>query len=154
MFVQSWESNWNEIFREIIFQDAELKTLMKIPDGTNIITFRDKYFIHAGDATSVLTDEPVRIIYGSVTTGSTGAPNVKSKELSFDIYVKQPELYNAGRDRLVRRTTLIANRLASLLTQRRYIHGYRFWIENDEDMTTRTIGYARRNISFGYMQVY
>lgn len=37
----SWTNEWNNIIRHTLFQDTELKTLMKIPEGTTIIDFID-----------------------------------------------------------------------------------------------------------------
>lgn len=127
---------------------------MKIPTGTNIVEFTDRYFIRAGYTSKVLKDEPVRIVYGDIFGASTWNPNVTRNEMSFDIYVKLDELHNATRDRLAFRTQLIADRLSYLLTKERYTYNYRFWLAGDHDMGTSTIGYARYNITFNYMKNY
>ena len=105
-----------EYFRDVIFADDELKRLMEIPEGTNIITFIERYFVRAGYSTKTLTNEAVRIVYGNIYSNPTDNPNVTRSEMSFDIYVKLEELHNAERDRLVYRTHLIAKRLIDLLT--------------------------------------
>lgn len=109
--MMQWIDDWNKIIREVIFADEELKTLMKLPENTDIISFIDKYFIRAGYTNKVLEDEHVRIIYADMQGSPTSTPNVMKKMMTFDIYVKTEDLHNVGRDRLVMRTQLIANRL-------------------------------------------
>lgn len=99
-----WIDDWNTILREIIFADEELKSLMKLPEGTDIISFIDKYFIRAGYTNKVLEDEHVRIIYADIQGADTAVPNVMKKMITFDIYVKTEDLHNVGHDRLVMRT--------------------------------------------------
>lgn len=143
--MMQWINDFNKIIREVIFADEELKTLMKLPEDIDIITFIDKYFIRAGYTNKVLEDEHVRIIYADMQGSPTQVPNVMKKMMTFDIYVKTEDLHNVGRDRLVMRTQLIAHRLLQLLTDERYVQqtGYRFWIAGDWDQGTRTIGYGR-----------
>lgn len=143
--MMQWIDDWNTILREVIFADEELKSLMKLPEDIDIISFIDKYFIRAGYTNKVLEDEHVRIIYSDIQGSDTKVPNVMKKMMTFDIYVKTEDLHNVGNDRLVMRTQLIANRLLTLLTSERYMRdtGYRFWIAGDWDQGTRTIGYGR-----------
>ena len=94
-----WVDGWNKILREVIFADEELKTLMKLPDDIDIITFIDKYFIRAGYTNKVLEDEHVRIIYADLQGSDTQVPNVMRKMMTFDIYVKTEDLHNVGNDR-------------------------------------------------------
>ena len=105
-----WDNEWNKILREVIFADEELKALMKLPEGTDIITFIDKYFIRAGYTSKVLEDEHVRVIYSECQGSDTMVPNVMRKMMTFDIYVKTEDLHNVENDRLVMRTKKIANR--------------------------------------------
>ena len=151
-----WINDWNTIIRRVIFADSELKTLMKLPANTNIISFIDKYFIRAGYTNKLVENEAVRIVYSDIQGYDTKVPNVKQKMLTFDIYVKTEDLHNVGNDRLVMRTQLIANRLIELLTKSRYLQdtGYRFWVAGDWDLGTRTTGYARYCVAFYYMKVY
>lgn len=151
-----WINAWNKIIRTVIFKDAELKRLMKIPAKTGIIQFTDRYFIRAGYTSKLLTDEVCRIIYADVEGTLTEVPSVKRNMMTFDIYVKNEELRNVGDDGLVLRTHLIAERLYKLLTSERYLQdtGYRFWIAGDWDLGTRTAGYSRYTIAFHYMKVY
>lgn len=151
-----WTRNWNKIIREVIWQDYELKRLMKIPAKINILQFCERYFIRAGFTNELLTDEVCRIVYSDMQGSDSNVPNVRKNMLTFDIYVKQEELHNIGEDRLISRAELIAERLYKLLTKERYIAdtGYRFWIAGDWDLGTRTVGYARKSIAFYYMKVY
>lgn len=154
MVLRSWIDDWNDIIRNVIFKDEELKSLMKLPANTNIITFIDKYFIRAGYTTEVLTNESVRIVYGTIARGDAMNPYVTRNEMSFDIYVKLEDLHNVERDRLVFRNHLIAKRLIDLLTNQRYLGAYRFTVEGEGDMGTSTIGYTRYNVTFGFMKTY
>ena len=151
-----WINSWNKIIREVIWRDYDLKHLMKIPPKTGILQFCDRYFVKAGYANTLLTDEICRIVYSDSQGFDTSVPNVRKNMMTFDIYVKQEELHNVGDDRLLMRTHLIAERLNHLLTSERYLAdtGYRFWIAGDWDLGTRTVGYARYSIAFYYMKVY
>ena len=154
--MMGWLNAWNTIIRQIIWKDAELKSLMKIPAKTNILQFCDKYFIRAGFTNELLTDEVCRIVYSDIQGSSTEVSNVRKNMMTFDIYVKQEEQHNIGNDRLLARSDLIAERLYTLLTQERYLAGtaYRFWIAGDWDLGTRTVGYTRKTIALYYMKVY
>ena len=152
-----WNIAWNKIIREIIWQDYDLKRLMKLPPKTGILQFCDRYFIRAGFTNKLLTDEVCRIIYSDSSNSDTEVPNVKRNTMMFDIYVKQEELHNVGDDRLLSRIDYIADRLYKDLTQTRYLAdtGFRFWpATEDLDLGTRTVGYARKTIAFNYMKVY
>ena len=149
-----WIDDWNDIVRGVIFADDELKTLMKIPNGTNIITFIDRYFIRAGYSTKVLTDESVRIVYGTTRSGETNNPMVTRNEISFDIYVNMNDIHNVDNDRLVMRTHRIADRLINLLTGKRYHGVYRFWVVGETELGTTTPGYTRYNLTLGYLKTY
>lgn len=154
--MMGWVNTWNTIIRRIIFQDEELKSLMKIPQGTSIINFIDNYFIKAGYTNKLLTNETCRIIYSDVKASDTNVPNITRNILAFDIYVKIEDLHNVGNDRLVFRTQLIAARLKYLLMKERYLldSGYRMSMAGEWDNGTRTNGYARYTIAFYYMKVY
>lgn len=152
-FKDAWIQDWNAILREIIFADPVLTELMKIPEGTSVIEFIDRYFVQAGYTNKVLSNESVRIVFGSFGV-PTNTPNVTRNILSFDIFVKNEDLHNVGRDRLVMRTKLIARRLIQLLTNQRYNGIYRFYDPHESDMGTSAIGYARYNVSLSYMKTY
>lgn len=148
-----WIEDWNDLIRNVIFKDDILKTLMNIPKGTNIIDFTDKYFIRAGYTNKILSDESVRIVYGIVGT-PTNNPDITQNQISFDIYVKNEDLHNVGKDRLVNRTQLIAKRLFDLLTKQRYNGVYRFFSPYEGDMGTSAIGYSRYNASLSFIKTY
>ena len=146
----AWTNEWNSVIRYIIFQDAELKSLMNIPENTHIIDFKNKYFIRTGTVSTPLKDESVRISYGVFGTSLAGSPRVLRQEMSFDIYVKQQDLNNVGSDRLVNRTEVIAQRLQRLLTDKNnpLLEGFDFRCIGESDMATNTIGYVRYNVTF------
>lgn len=148
-----WINDWNDIIRHIIFSDEQLLALMKIPEKTNIINFIDRYFIRAGYTNKILSDEAVRIVYGSVSS-ATNVDRVTSNVMNFDIYVKLESLHNVGTDRLVMRTQLIAQRLIYLLTRARYNGVYRFYDPTEGDMGTSAVGYARYRVSLKYTRTY
>lgn len=152
----AWISEWNTILRKVIWKDDKLKELMMIPDGTDIITFFDKYFIRAGYANTLVEHEDVRITYGVMGNSDTDVPDVKRNLLNFDIYVKTEHLHDADRDRLLYRTVLIADRLKEMLKQKDFIEGtgYKFRLAGEGELGTRTIGYSRYGISFSFMRVY
>lgn len=147
MLIMSWMDAWNEILRDVIFPDEELKRLMMVPPHTNIIEFIDRYFIRSGYTNDLLENEDVRVVYGDVAAHDTEAPNVKRNEMMFDIYVRDTCVHNATNDRLQYRTQLIANRLITLLTKNgtsgKYLGGYRFWVKKELDLGTKTTGYVR-----------
>lgn len=147
----AWQNEWNNIIRYVIFQDETLKTLMKIPTGTSILTFLDKHFIETGIADETLSSEDVRIIYGDFHSEGL-IPHFLKQQLSFDIYVKKSELRNATKDRLVLRTHLIANRLNALLTKKDdpNLGGFVFRVIGETSLGTSLIGYTRYNITFEY----
>lgn len=141
--VRLWDDAWNNIIRDVIFEDEELLKLMKIPEDTSIVEFEDRYFIRAGYTNKLLRDEAVRIVYSRSKPVSTSVGNVSRNEIVFDIYVKIEDLHNVTNDRLQLRTDLIANRLYELLTDIKYKYGYNFHTDGGYDLGTRTIGYAR-----------
>lgn len=151
-----WVKSWNTIIRNVIWKDSELKSLMKLPQSTNIIQFIKRYFVKAGFTNELLTDEVVRIVYSDSQGTDTDVPNVRKAMLTFDVYVKEEEMNNVGNDRLISRVDLIIERLYKDLTSDRYVAdtGYRFWIAGDWDLGTRTVGYTRKTIAFYYMKVY
>ena len=107
----TWQDNWNDVIRYVIFKDKKLKELMLIPEKTTITQFIDKYFIQDENVGEILTDEAVRISYYDSASGKdTGNQNVFLKYKEFDIYVKEDVLHNATDDRLQYRYHLIANR--------------------------------------------
>lgn len=152
----AWITEWNTIIRKVIFKDSRLKELMMIPDGTDIITFIDKYFIRASYANTLVEHEDVRIAYGVISNDDTSVPDVKRNLLNFDIYVKTEHIHDADRDRLLYRTVLIADRLKELLKTNEFIAntGYKFRIAGEGELGTRTTGYQRYGIAFSFMRVY
>lgn len=111
---RTWTNEWNDIIRHVLFADEELKTLMMLPEKTNIISFIDKYFIKSSWTNKLLSDEDVRIVYWFGKTGEAGgSQNVNKTTLTFDIFVKTEHVHNANVDRLLFRTELIAERLQS-----------------------------------------
>jgi len=154
MVSRAWIDDFNDIIRDVIFADDELRSLMLLPEDIDILTFIDSYFIEGEGGSTVLVDEPVRIVYGTFAIGNAGNPYVTRNILSFDIYVRKEDAHNVENDRLVKRTQLITARLINLLTAKRYHGVYRFWVEGEGTKFTSTIGYSRYNVNFGFEKVY
>lgn len=153
MVGRNWKDDWNNIQRNVLFKDDELKRLMLIPEGTKIMDFVQKYFTKAAVATNPVTSQDVRIIYHTYKTNPTNNPYVTVNEMSFDIYVKLDKLYGAERDGLSLRTELIANRLNNLLTKHRF-DSYNFRCSGESESPTSVIGYTRYTIIFEYKRTY
>lgn len=147
----TWTKEFNDIIRYHIFANDELKELMMIPDGTNIITFIDRYFIRAGYTSKVLSDENVRIVYSNSSSELGNTPHALRQILSFEIYVKTEHIHNVGTDRLMFRTNLIADKLIEILTKDR-IGAFKFYCVGETEMGTSAIGYSRYNVTFMYMR--
>lgn len=148
--IHTWDDNWNDIIREVIFQDQKLKSLMLVPEKTTIIQFIEKYFINDAAADEVQVNEKVRIVYYDDRGNDTGNMNVHLKYKEFDIYCKEDVQYNASNDRIKGRTALIAERLKYLLLREKNICGLRFRYEDEYNMWTKTVGYKRYHIAFSY----
>ena len=152
--MNNWTKEWNDVIRYSFFADTELKTLMKLPANTTIIDFIDNYFIRGGASGKLLTNQAVRIVYGTVNPTPAGSPNVTKNTMSFDIYVRHEDMHNVSNDRLEMRTCAIADRIKTILTHNRYITPlYRFWYTGEQDLATSTIGYSRYCVTFDYMRV-
>lgn len=149
----AWIADWNDIIRNIIFKDDDLKELMMLPKNIKLITFIDRYFVRAGTSSVVLKDEDVRIVYSATSVGTLGE-TVSSNIISFDIYVKNEHLHNCCDDGMVFRTQMIALRLRQLLMKQRYNGVYRFFDPNEGDMNTSTIGYSRYNLTLSFIKLY
>ena len=147
---KTWKDNWNDIIRYVIFQDEKLKSLMLVPEKTDILHFIDKYFIENTSGDEILTDEKVRVIYYDAEGGDTGNMNVKAMYKEFDIYVREDVLHNADRDRLKNRYDLIAERLRYLLTHEDYVCNMKFKYINAYNLWTKTPGYRRYHAVFSY----
>lgn len=150
-----WEKEWNDIVRYVFFKDEDLKNLMKLPKNVGIIQFVDKHFIRAGYTNELLDTEPVRIVYSIIPKADTKNPAVIRYLVQFDIYVKKEVLRTATPDRLLLRTTLIADRISKLLRKHRYVEatGYHFYPAGETDLGTRTVGYVRHMVSFYFKKV-
>lgn len=147
---KTWDDNWNDVIRKVIFKDEKLKTLMLIPGGTAIVPFITKYFIEDAAPDAILTTEKVRVNYYDAEGYETGNKNVVRKYKHFDIYVKEDCLYDATNDRLKSRTALIGERIKYLLLNKFHICGLHFDYKDEYDMWTKTVGYKRYHIVFSY----
>lgn len=124
---------------------------MLVPEGTDILTFTNKYFIRDISTDELLTTEKVRIIHGDMMSFHNRNPYVKGKYKHFDIFVSEDVEHTATRDKLQSRQVLIAQRIKELLLQNGARHGLRFKYEDEYDLWTKTVGYKLYHIVFFYM---
>lgn len=123
---------------------------MLVPDGTDIVTFTDKYFIRDGSTDELLTTEKVRIVHRDVQGFETFNPNVKNKYRDFDIFVSEDVEHTATNDWLQSRHILIAERIKYLLLRQRTVENLRFRYEDEYDLWTKTVGYKLYRLTFFY----
>ena len=147
---RTWQDNWNNVVREIIYPDEVLKELMLVPEDVDIVTFTDKYFIRDGSTDELLTNEKVRIVHHDAQGFPTGNPHVRGKYREFDIFVSEDEEHTATDDWLQSRQILIAERLKYLLLRNRNCQNLRFEYEDEYDMWCKTVGYKMYRLTFYY----
>ena len=138
---RTWQDNWNNVVRNILFQDDKLKELMLVPVGTDIITFQKKYFIRDGSTDELLTNEKVRIVCRDEESLLTTNKGVNVKYKVFDIFVKEDVEHTAYVDRLKSRQVMVAERIKYLLLRQLYVENMRFGYEDEYDQWTKTVGY-------------
>ena len=124
---------------------------MLIPDGTDILTFIDKYFIRDSSTDELLTNEKVRVLHSDIEGIRSYNRYVHGRYKSFDIFVSEDVEHTATRDTLQSRQVLIAQRIKELLLQYGEKYGIRFSFEDEYDLWTKTIGYKLYHIVFFYM---
>ena len=123
---------------------------MLVPEGTDVLTFIDKYFIRDISTDELLTNEKVRIVHGDMQGVQTGNPMVRGKYKHFDIFVSEDVEHTATRDKLQSRQVLIAQRIKELLLQKKTQYGLTIKYEDEYDLWTKTIGYKLYHIVFYY----
>lgn len=147
---RTWQDNWNNVIRNVIFPDKRLKELMMVPERTDIIEFQKRYFIRDGSTDELLTNEKVRIVYHDDQGFDTWSKNVFGKYKSFDIYVKEDAEHTADLDRLRSRQVMIAERIKYLLLRSRNCQNLHFQYEDEYDLWTKTVGYKLYRLTFFY----
>lgn len=124
---------------------------MLVPEGTDVLTFIDKYFIRDSSTDELLTNEKVRIIHSDTQGLRTRNRYVHGKFKHFDIFVSEDVERTATRDKLQSRQVLIAQRIKELLLQKKVQYGLQFTYEDEYDLWTKTVGYKLYHIVFFYM---
>lgn len=124
---------------------------MLVPEGTDVLTFIDKYFIRDSSTDELLTNEKVRIIHSDTQGLRTRNRYVQGKYKHFDIFVSEDVERTATRDKLQSRQVLIAQRIKELLLQKKVQYGLQFTYEDEYDLWTKTVGYKLYHIVFFYM---
>ena len=148
---KSWADRWNDIQRDVLFPDEELKQLMMIPNNTNIVTWMKKYFVSEALCTELVTDEDVRVLWYEDQSQHTNNPLVNNRRLAFDIYVKQEHDNDATNDLLVSRAKLIAQKLQEILTFPKVVGHVVFHYVDDYDVGTKMVGYVRHHLMVSFM---
>lgn len=147
---RTWQDNWNNVVRNVLFQDDKLKSLMLVPVGTDIMTFQKKYFVRDVATDELLTKEKVRV----VTHDDEGIPTlnkcVRVKYKNFDIFVSEDVEHTADIDRLKSRQVLIAERIKYLLLRQRVCENLAFQYEDEYDLWTKTVGYKEYRLTLFY----
>ena len=148
---RTWNDNWNNVIRNVLFQDQKLLDLMLIPKGTDILKFQDKYFIRDGSTDELLTNEKVRIVWhDDKMSRGMNSNHVFGHFKTFDIYVNEDVEHTATKDRLQSRQVLIAERIKYLLLRRHNCQNLHFEYEDEYDNWTKTVGYKLYKLTFFY----
>lgn len=147
---RSWQDNWNNVVRNVLFEDDKLKDLMLVPKGTSIIDFQKKYFIRDGSTDELLTNEKVRIVTYDEQGSETWNKGVRVKYKNFDIFVSDDVEHTADIDRLRSRQILIAERIKYLLLRKWDVEHLHFQYEDEYDQWTKTVGYKMYKLTFFY----
>lgn len=154
---KTWDDNWNQIVRTVIFKDDKLLTLMMVPSAqkNDLVKFIRERFIETAQPDEPLLNQDVLVYYCDTEGESFGSTNkVRKRYLEFDIYVKKDNLYNCSSDRMKRRDKAIFERLKYLLCKDTYICDMRYDIEDDFELASKTIGYSRYHVIFSYKKTY
>ena len=149
---RTWNDNWNNVIRNVLFEDKVLLDLMLVPKDTDIVKFRDKYFIRDGSTDELLTNEKVRIVWHDEKMNrGLGSRKVFGHFKNFDIYVSEDVEYTATKDRLQSRQVLIAERIKYLLLRQHNCQNLHFEYEDEYDNWTKTVGYKLYKVIFFYI---
>ena len=145
-FVKTWSMRWDDILRDVLFPDEELKSLMMIPEGTDIVTWVEKYFVDEETCTDLVEDEDVRILWYEDQSSRTANPLVAQRRFGFDIYVKREHNRDATNDLLRSRARMITQRLIEILTLKDSVGQVGFTYVDDYQIGTKTVGYIRHHL--------
>ena len=149
---RTWNDNWNNVIRNVLFPDEKLKKLMLVPEGTDIMVFQDKYFIRDGSTDELLTNEKVRVVWhDDKMSRGLGSRKVIGNFKTFDIFVSGDVEHTATNDRLQCRQVLIAERIKYLLLRKYNCENLHFDYEDEYDNWTKTVGYKLYKLTFFYI---
>ena len=109
----SWDDNWYDVIRHVIFKDTMLLDMMMIPqqERKNVINFVTKYFVNDAMPDSLMINENVRVVYAEMEGAVTNVPQVRTRYMEIDVYVKESEQRTYGIDGLSLRNRMIARRI-------------------------------------------
>lgn len=122
-----------------------------VPEGTDIVTWINKYFVDATICTDIVTDENVRVLWWEDQSSRTNNPLVSNRKLCFDIYVKSEHVKDATNDLLRSRAKMISQQLQEILTFRNTVGQVAFRYYDDYDLGTKMVGYVRHRLVIAYM---
>lgn len=147
---RTWQDNWNNVVRNVLFPDEKLKELMLVPNGTDILKFQEKYFIRDGSTDELLTNEKVRVVHHDAQGFDTANPNVRGRYREFDIYVSEDVEHTVDRDRLRSRQIMVAERIKYLLLRQKNCQNLHFEYEDEYDLWCKTVGYKLYKLTLWY----
>lgn len=149
--IKSWSMRWDDILRDVLFPDEELAEYMMIPEGTDIITWTNKYFVDAELCNELVRDEDVRVLWYEEQSSHTTNPLVNRRKMCFDIYVKEEHIKDATNDLLRSRARMIAQKIQEILTWRDAVGQVSFMYVDDYQLGTKTVGYVRHHLELSYL---
>lgn len=154
--IQTWDDNWNDVVRTVLFPDVRLKELMLIPDRdkNDIMKFITEYFVQYPMTDEVLGDHKVRVIYDDEEPDEMNIPQAVRARMAFDIFVHSDHLHTADKNRMKDRSILIAHRIRYLLTRSTYVCNLRFNMGKAFGVGAKTIGYRRYRLVMNYHKTY
>lgn len=138
-----------------LFRDEQIRTLLALPTGIKLASFRDKYCIASYNATEVLDkDTKCRLVISWTKTTALSNPEVAIRTLCFDIYVPRELVYTASKhNALLRRQDLIQRRIKQLL-HNQSIADFKLKCTGLNDALSSNVDYAKAFILFDVKYIY
>lgn len=150
----TWEDNWNNVIRDVLFQSQELKDEMLVPaaNRNNLRDFITNRFVEDVNTDQLVIDEDVRILWSiEGNPFLRGSDHIHTKYLAMDIYVKRNRLYDVStEDRMKARDVEIAKRIKHLLLKTRSVCNISFRYSDEFRLVSKTVGYQRLRLVFTY----
>lgn len=77
----TWEDNWNNVVRRVLFKDTMLLDMMMVPaaDRTNALAFINRYFVRGTMTDALVINENVRVVYSDIEGVPMNIPQVRRR---------------------------------------------------------------------------